>query len=874
MNPSYGHFLIVITIATNWICGESGGLDAFWKVLEKFGESVPHLNHHADVLETIGELEPHGLFYVERPAATDNGAAYHPFDDGRSSASRTMMRAAGPTSFVQLNGAAEASEAKEVVEKPSAYLRRDTVDTQRAVPGKGLDADHVALHAVRRLHKQRRQHQVLGGGNASLLQADAVAQMRTSSSSSQAPSDEIVWSGKVQVARDVKTDSELVKLEANVNECLMGQTLPDCWQKYGSYGIRRLYAEEYEDILYEGLVRPDWMEHPNVQKSKLFSLTLPGSHHSGAYTVQGEHEDRVNNGYGVLTQNLNIAQQLEVGIRFFQFGIAWAIKAKRLYVSHGYLTIPLKVALQAINTFLKRHTSEVVVISLRKDMSILDYNSDVEYLKVLQDEEKDPYRIPGQTVHTEVMAVLGKLVATYERLLELPPDESLENPSVAICQELDMRVFYFYEGQQVLCPDHDACEKTPGWTVNQDSRALPFGPPLKMGQRQEAEDGVSSQKVRVIEPGCIFHSATVQPQDKPDQAAKSTKLFTEKMQDFAKLRLPKCFHERSTPPSAAGEPPLFYVADAVVTRSKAKIIEEQEALKHSEYIFTRGEGFSVRSEAERVNFLVLANLLKPGFQNLVKNPNAIVFDFAAPILISRMIDAEQGRKDCGWAVYCKHSGSCWSRSLLRPVVESDQGSSDSCYEEEYMETWIRETVEGRSFANMWILHCVLLAYIFCLCGYWKGCLWMCFKSVDRPAQNLGCLGVPVFASLGAASDEKTAAEGPAAPKLLHVEGTGEDGYDGNYELVEGKLPNGMPLWKWQEGDGNAWIFSGTSGQWFFGDEDEEGLNFDCSLGNFCSESPHCGTFPHQLGEGSWMKFDFSGKEWVKEPALLIQEPES
>jgi hypothetical protein len=570
--------------------------------------------------------------------------------------------------------------------------------------------------------------------------------------------------------------------------------------------------------------------------------------------LQGEHADRGSDLYGTVTQHLNIEQQLNLGIRAFQLKVAWAPHAHRLYASHNNLVMPLHSALVAIQRFLEAHSSEIVIIHAAKDMEVLTYNTDEHYMKVLLDEEMDSLRIPGQLVHTEVLSVFGDMLATYVRLAEMPSDEILENPTIATCQQMNIRVFYFWEGQQVVCTDIDACHQTPGWTASPSLHALPFGPPLQYGQRQAgvAATVVSGAVPRTIEPNCIFNSEDVSNQSRADNAAKQAKLFTASMGEYVSLQMPGCYPAGAQLP-AQKEPTLMYSLDAVVTPLREQVAVQTEILRHSLLVFSRGEGFSSRSEAERLNFLLLMWLFKPELQDRYKAPNIIFFDFPASILVNRVIEANQAQRDCGWAIYCKHTGSCWAKSLLSAASDEIIAADPSCRAESDALFELSEAADEEAFYEKAWFHVLVVVYILGWCVNWKFFMWKVFPEyIERPARTNNWWGTlfctNCLAEVGDGEKEtapKANKQDVGAEKVLlttiYVNGTGE--FDGEYDLVQDQRPAGMPMWKWK--DGGAWLFSGTSQQWFIGDEDEQELNFDCSVGNFCSASTHGGAMPHE-----------------------------
>eukprot|EP00929_Paragymnodinium_shiwhaense_P076658 TRINITY_DN39446_c0_g1_i4.p1 TRINITY_DN39446_c0_g1~~TRINITY_DN39446_c0_g1_i4.p1 ORF type:complete len:2236 (-),score=608.99 TRINITY_DN39446_c0_g1_i4:800-7507(-) len=92
-------------------------------------------------------------------------------------------------------------------------------------------------------------------------------------------------------------------------------------------------------------------------------------------------------------------------------------------------------------------------------------------------------------------------------------------------------------------------------------------------------------------------------------------------------------------------------------------------------------------------------------------------------------------------------------------------------------------------------------------------------------------------------------------------------YSGSYKLVRGDYRNGWPFWKRE--DENHWLFSGESGRWFIGDEDEAEVDFRCDTGNICSEEAHEGRLPNEMPRGGWLERDPEDDEWFESPGIVL-----
>eukprot|EP00929_Paragymnodinium_shiwhaense_P106981 TRINITY_DN728_c1_g1_i6.p1 TRINITY_DN728_c1_g1~~TRINITY_DN728_c1_g1_i6.p1 ORF type:complete len:2694 (-),score=795.11 TRINITY_DN728_c1_g1_i6:102-8183(-) len=102
------------------------------------------------------------------------------------------------------------------------------------------------------------------------------------------------------------------------------------------------------------------------------------------------------------------------------------------------------------------------------------------------------------------------------------------------------------------------------------------------------------------------------------------------------------------------------------------------------------------------------------------------------------------------------------------------------------------------------------------------------------------------------------------PKMLWLKAPNdmyENPMSGIYRLVDGRRPNGFPLW--QQVDGEHFIFSGPNGHWLLGDEQEQHANFLVDTGTAATVAPHGGTkhspgsalMPDEMAEkGGWQMF--------------------
>jgi hypothetical protein len=520
---------------------------------------------------------------------------------------------------------------------------------------------------------------------------------------------QVIADGAVTLVEPAKSNSEETKLEELTEECMHTEPTAECMEKFGSYGIRKLYTESWANVGSLGYRRPGWMSHPNVQKKKLFEVTLPGTANSGTYAINPDDpnfESEAINPYGIVSQNFDFYQQLDLGIRYFQIKVAYNAENSLVYVSHGTLMVPLATCLRDVRRFLEEHEREVVVLDISKDLK-----ADASHLKALNDEEGDAARIPGQLVHEAVKCEMKEMLATYAALSQLPTTEQAENPRIGALTDIKAPVVYFYESQQVLCANHEECLRTPGW-YPADKRLggvqLPFGPPFALGTRVNATG--SKETARIIEPMCRTRSGEYTKTDNPEILMKKLSEWSDDMPGKTQEngQRPACFAAGGKFPTIH-KPTIWYTLDAFVTQTQQEHDVQLDRMRGVKAIYTRGEGYTVKTDAERTNYILLSWFLKKGNQRTFTSPNAILVEFAgaASMPIIRIIEAEQGRPECGWAVHCKESGSCWADTLLGP--------EDECWPEEIVMNRLKVHADGVTTDFSWIYY-VTIAIVSAVVG--------------------------------------------------------------------------------------------------------------------------------------------------------------
>mmetsp|Transcript_119389 Transcript_119389/g.371012 ORF Transcript_119389/g.371012 Transcript_119389/m.371012 type:complete len:358 (-) Transcript_119389:295-1368(-) len=309
-------------------------------------------------------------------------------------------------------------------------------------------------------------------------------------------------------------------------------------------------------------------------------------------------------------------------------------------------------------------------------------------------------------VHRQFLEHFGGLLATYATLSKLPPGESMENPRISSLVHINARVLYFWEGQQVFCTDLETCRRTPGW--DRPWGGLAFGAPLPLGER-------------ALEPACLASSWEQTVSAHPDRVVKRLKRWALSLRRASSESTPACFPPGAAVP-AAHTPTLLYWADGQVTLSEAENHMQRLLLGHAKSLFTRGEGFNLRSSAERSNYLLLVWFMKRGARAMFTQPNIIAHDFLQPVIVHRIIEAMQEQQDCGWAMTCKSTGSCWAASLL--------GQDGACRPESEVVAILEAHAAAHGMSTFWKM---VLGFWLCVAMAVMGALVRCLVLRKRGA---------------------------------------------------------------------------------------------------------------------------------------------
>lgn len=122
------------------------------------------------------------------------------------------------------------------------------------------------------------------------------------------------------------------------------------------------------------VARPDWMQALD-NEAKLNSITIPGTHDSGALHSIAEISGKC--------QTLSIEEQLKIGVRFFD--IRLQLVDNELKVVHSFVDqmTDFEDILADMSAFIQNHKSEFLIVSIKEDASAK--RSDKAFADVLEE---------------------------------------------------------------------------------------------------------------------------------------------------------------------------------------------------------------------------------------------------------------------------------------------------------------------------------------------------------------------------------------------------------------------------------------------------------------------------------------------------------
>lgn len=126
----------------------------------------------------------------------------------------------------------------------------------------------------------------------------------------------------------------------------------------------------------------NWMRDykPFIGKIPLANVFLPGSNGSGTSAVKSTDNTKTSQLDNVYlnwskVQKLNVTEQLEVGVRFLEFKVAWKESEADFFVFNGIFGNKFIEELKQIRGFLTAHPEEIVIINVLNDLAGTDPNS-------------------------------------------------------------------------------------------------------------------------------------------------------------------------------------------------------------------------------------------------------------------------------------------------------------------------------------------------------------------------------------------------------------------------------------------------------------------------------------------------------------------
>ncbi|CAE6936265.1 unnamed protein product [Symbiodinium sp. CCMP2592] len=103
-------------------------------------------------------------------------------------------------------------------------------------------------------------------------------------------------------------------------------------------------------------------------------------------------------------------------------------------------------------------------------------------------------------------------------------------------------------------------------------------------------------------------------------------------------------------------------------------------------------------------------------------------------------------------------------------------------------------------------------------------------------------------------------------ELSFTSRAGQQKLGGLYQLIEGQISNGFPVWKRIGVGEEAWIYSGPNKKWYVScNKAVEESDFQCGRGLVSSIDEHRGLLPNMLEEHSWQYKDSRG--WNKDLSI-------
>jgi hypothetical protein len=545
--------------------------------------------------------------------------------------------------------------------------------------------------------------------------------------------------GLVPVEVPVEDSSSLDSISEENRACQLEHSLMECMIRLGSYGVRRLRSFSFWDIKNHEWERADWMKNPTIQSKRLLDVTLPMSHDSTSFEIFGtEFRDfgkKLSSTVG--NQDFDIYQQLRLGIRALDLPVAYNPFLGHVYGVNYELTISLDRVLQDVQKFLRESPSEIIILDVRKSLVPGTFGT----LSPLLAEDDDPTKLPGQMVHNLVEKYLGNLLATQEKLAAITSEqENAENPKISELVGLAARVIYFWEGQQVLCTTLAKCQSTPGWKKHASGQPFAFGPAMEIGTRAFAQMSNASNAGKVLEPLCMNPSSNTTGSNDAGMLVHLLKNYTSKT-DPNLWHLPACYPPNTELPMRHKAPAVGRL-DAYLSYAESDLTATKRIFAEQKEVYTHGEPLTMRSDAERVNYLLLTHYLTSK-QHIEQSMNMVAMDFVHPAVVHKLIANTLGGSDCDVALLCLDSGGCFAADL------HDEGAPNGCADKGATEVVLMDYAEDR-----WVIGRLVVYY--CTYALWilvVLCCWWCHLKPKGSTEGNGAGEVPGEGAEGEPLDE-------------------------------------------------------------------------------------------------------------------------
>lgn len=135
----------------------------------------------------------------------------------------------------------------------------------------------------------------------------------------------------------------------------------------------------------------NWMEDlmPIIHDKPITQIKMPGTHDSATYAITGESRAAScqksakitsltdDPRQWTMTQKKSIAQQLEMGSRFFDLRVSFEDKEGRFFTHHGLLAKSLPHELKAVSDFLEKHPFEFLIIKIKPASTCAEFLRDL-----------------------------------------------------------------------------------------------------------------------------------------------------------------------------------------------------------------------------------------------------------------------------------------------------------------------------------------------------------------------------------------------------------------------------------------------------------------------------------------------------------------